>query len=147
MKDHAFQTLPGTIHRAAVSRSVRLVIPLVVSALAWGWIPFQRAQTPNDLAGDWMVDLRPTTQAPAYIKPMRLSVGADNSLAGEFYESSIASGRADASKGRTCFAFTTRDGSGPYQTAGCLVGDRIEGQTWSEGRGFLLTWTATRPPR
>ena len=147
MRAHARPRLLATVHRAAASRLARLAIPVIVSAFAWAWVPFGNAPSPNDLAGEWAVDLRPTMQAPAYIKPMRLSVGADNAVAGEFYDSPITSGRADASKGRTCFAFTTMDGSGPYQTAGCLVGDQIEGQTWSEGRTFLLTWTATRPVR
>ena len=78
------------------------------------------------------------------LRPMRLAVTADNTVSGTFYESPILAGRADARKGRACFAVTTRDGSGAYQTSGCLVGDRIEGQTWAEGRAFLLTWTATR---
>jgi hypothetical protein len=98
----------------------------------------------KELVGDWTVDLRPMRDSPAYLKPMKLQVAADNAVTGTFYESAIESGRADASKGRACFAITTSDGSGPYQTAGCLVGDKIEGQTWSPGRGFLLTWTASR---
>ena len=141
-------TLTAARTRAARLRAlVRVALPLTAGVLALAWVPFPRAHTPSDLAGDWAVDLRPTTQAAAYVKPMRLSVAADNSLSGTFYDSPIASGRAGGGKGRTCFAITTSDGSGPYQTAGCLVDDRIEGQTWSEGRGFLLTWTATRPSR
>jgi len=49
-----------------------------------------------------------------------------------------------ATNGRPCFAFRTSDNSGPYQTSGCLVGERIKGQTWSEGRNFVLAWTAVR---
>ena len=98
----------------------------------------------TDLAGEWTVDLRPTTQAPAYLKQMTLAVGADGALTGTFYEHPIELGRAGATNGRPCFAFRTQDASGPYQTSGCLVGDHIEGQTWSEGRRFVLTWQATR---
>ncbi len=132
---------PGRASRAA------LIGALAVSAvLAGAWTRAGRAPGTADLAGDWTVDLRPTPDAPAYLRPMRLAVAADHTVSGAFYESPIVAGRADAGKGRACFAVTTRDGSGAYQTSGCLVGDRIEGQTWAEGRGFLLTWTATRAP-
>lgn len=36
------------------------------------------------------------------------------------------------------------DGVGPYQTSGCLIGDRILGQTWAEHRKFVLNWIAER---
>ncbi len=102
------------------------------------------AQQKTDLAGEWTVDLRPTPQAAAYFKPMTIAVAADGALTGAFYEHPIELGRAGATNGRPCFAFRTQDASGPYQTSGCLVGDHIEGQTWSEGRRFVLTWQATR---
>ncbi len=104
------------------------------------------AQDAVSLAGGWTVDLRPTPQAPAYYKPMALVVAADGTLTGSFYERDIDSGRAGATDGRPCFAFRTQDASGPYQTAGCLVDGRIAGQTWSEGRKFILAWTAVRNP-
>jgi hypothetical protein len=75
---------------------------------------------------------------------MVLEVAADGSVRGSFYDSAIESGRASASNGRLCFAFQTTDGVGPYQTSGCLAGDRIVGQTWAEHRRFVLNWTAVR---
>lgn len=102
------------------------------------------AQPNSFLSGDWVVDLRPTPDAPAYLKPMEIAVGADGSITGTFYDHEIDAGRASAVSSRSCFALRTADASGPYHTSGCLVGDRIEGQTWSEGRQFLLTWTAVR---
>lgn len=117
----------------------------VTAAPAGAQVTAGKAPSVNDLAGEWSVDLRPTPEAPAYLKTMRLIVSAGQVVSGSFYDSEITKGRADAKKGRACFAFTTSDGSAPYQTSGCLAGDRIEGQTWSEGRGFLLTWTAVRP--
>ena len=98
----------------------------------------------SQLNGDWTLDLRPTNDAPAYIKTMKLDVTSQGIVHGDFYDHAIEDGRAFDAKGRTCFAFHTSDDSGPYQTSGCRVGDRIEGQSWSEGRHFLLTWTATR---
>ena len=99
------------------------------------------------LEGAWTVDLRPKPDAPAYLKPMLLRVSPEGVLSGEFYEHPIEDGRAGATNGRPCFAFRTSDLSGPYQTSGCLVGARIEGQTWSQGRRFVLTWTAQRGAR
>ena len=96
------------------------------------------------LAGRWSVDLRPSLDAPAYDKPMVLEIATDGSVRGSFYDSAIEAGRASASNGRTCFAFRTTDGVGPYQTSGCLVGERIVGQTWAEHRRFMLNWTAVR---
>ncbi|KTT69771.1 hypothetical protein [Sphingomonas endophytica] len=118
----------------------RLLLAVALGAIA---LP-AFAQQKTDLSGEWTVDLRPTPQAPAYLKPMTLAVAADGALTGAFYEHPIDLGRAGATNGRPCFAFRTQDASGPYQTSGCLVGDHIEGQTWSEGRRFVLTWQATR---
>ncbi|HZF43668.1 MAG TPA: hypothetical protein VEZ48_09695 [Sphingomonadaceae bacterium] len=119
---------------------------LVAAALALSGAasdqPGKRSAHP--LAGEWTVDLRPAPSAPAYLKPMVLNVAADGSLSGTFYDNAIQAGRADAAN-RICFAFRTADPSGLYQTSGCLEGGEIEGQTWSEGRGFLLSWSAKRP--
>ncbi|KTT69458.1 hypothetical protein [Sphingomonas endophytica] len=118
----------------------RTLLVAVLGAIALPALAQQR----NELAGEWTVDLRPTPQAPAYHKPMTIAVAADGTLTGAFYEHPIDLGRAGATNGRPCFSFRTQDASGPYQTSSCLVGDHIEGQTWSEGRRFVLTWQATR---
>ena len=107
-------------------------------------MPSADVPTKAVLVGSWTVDLRPTPTSPAYLKPMVLAVSGDGAMTGEFYEHAIEDGRAGATNRRPCFAFRTSDVSGPYQTSGCLVGDRIEGQTWSEGRNFVLTWTAVQ---
>jgi hypothetical protein len=96
------------------------------------------------LTGRWIVDLRPSPETPKYDKPMTLAIATDGAVSGTFYESDIESGRASASNGRVCFAFRTTDGVGPYLTSGCLIGDRILGQTWAEHRKFVLNWSAVR---
>lgn len=97
------------------------------------------------LNGDWTVDLRPSATAPAHPMPMHLEVNPDGTIKGTFYNGPIDLGRASDNKGRQCFAFTTGDHSGFYHTSGCLTSaGTIEGQTWSEGRNFLLPWEATR---
>ena len=104
------------------------------------------AATLSDLEGAWVVDLRPQFTDPAYTKPMNLKIAADRAVSGDFYNSEILDGRASANQGRLCVAFKTTDGAGLYQSSGCLIGDKIVGETWAEGRKFLLNWTATRAP-
>lgn len=102
------------------------------------------AATLADLEGAWVVDLRPQLTDAPYTKPMNLKIAADRVVSGDFYNSEILDGRASANQGRLCVAFKTTDGAGLYQSSGCLVGNKVVGQTWAEGRKFLLNWTATR---
>lgn len=96
------------------------------------------------LSGSWVVDLSADAATP-YVKPMHLALNADGTVTGDFYESEILAGRWKLDRGRTCVSFRTTDGAGPYHTAACLVGTRVEGQTWAEHRNFLFNWNATRP--
>lgn len=115
---------------------------LAASALLCVGLP-AAAQT-EGLVGHWTVDLRLRLTDAAYSKPMVLAIAPDGAVTGEFYDHAIEAGSARTLKGRSCCAFHTRDLTGPYQTSGCLIGDHIEGLSWSEGRKFVLPWTATR---
>lgn len=99
---------------------------------------------PAQIDGTWSVDLSADPAQP-YFKPMNLSLAADGTVTGDFYESTIQVGRWKAQNGRLCVSFRTTDGVGPYHTAACLNGDRIDGQTWAEQRNFVFVWTASRP--
>ncbi|WGM41245.1 glycoside hydrolase family 43 C-terminal domain-containing protein [Caulobacter sp. NIBR1757] len=98
------------------------------------------------LAGDWTVDLSVKPDEP-YTKPMTLTLNADGTVSGSFYESEIQAGRWKTSRGRTCASFRTTDGAGPYHTSVCLIGNEAVGQTWAEHRNFLFNWNAIRTPR
>ena len=98
----------------------------------------------QSFSGEWSVDLRPSFADPAYDQPMTLIVSREGEVTGTFYGSDIAEGRAGTGQERVCAAWRTFDNSGPYQHSGCLEGDIIVGQSWSEGRDFVLPWTATR---
>lgn len=102
-----------------------------------------QAQTAPSLNGDWVVDLSTEPGTP-YTQPMTLTLNADGTVSGSFYQSDIEAGRWKADRGRTCVSFRTTDGVGPYHTAACLVGDHVEGQTWAEHRNFLFNWNAAR---
>lgn len=95
------------------------------------------------LDGAWTVDLS-TDPAESYTKPMNLRLAADGTLSGDFYDSTIEAGRWKAQNGRVCVSLRTTDGVGLYHTAACLVGERIEGQTWAEQRNFVFVWNATK---
>ena len=120
-------------------------LPLVLLLQAQ---PAPTAQTaapaPAALSGAWSVDLSVDPGQP-YRKPMNLVLAADGTVTGDFYDSEILAGRWKAQHGRLCVAFRTTDGAGPYHTAACLNGDKVEGQTWAEHRDFVFIWTADRP--
>lgn len=101
------------------------------------------AEPAATLDGQWNVDLSASPAQP-YTKPMRLALQSDGTVKGSFYESEILAGRWKTDRGRTCVSFRTTDGAGTYHTAACLVGDRVEGQTWAEHRNFLFNWNAAR---
>jgi hypothetical protein len=105
--------------------------------------PALAAGAAQPLAGEWVVDLS-SKPGEVYTKPMVLTLEADGSVKGSFYQSEIEAGRWKADRGRTCVSFRTTDGVGPYHTAACMVGDHVEGQTWAEQRTFLFNWNATR---
>ena len=116
----------------------RSLLPLLAAAL------FQLSgPTPDAMSGAWAVDLSADPAQP-YLKAMHLTLAADGTVSGDFYDSTIEAGRWKAQNGRVCVAFRTTDGVGPYHSAACLDGDRIEGQTWAEHRAFVFVWNAAR---
>ena len=122
----------------------RLILLAVVAAAIPATVSAQSAGgAAPSLAGEWTVDLSAKPDE-LYTKPMRLVLNPDGTVSGSFYESEIGSGRWKTDRGRTCASFRTSDGVGPYHSSACLVGDRVEGQTWAEQRNFLFNWNATR---
>lgn len=127
----------------------RSALPLVFLLAACATAPTVAATDAPDgraaLEGAWTVDLS-SEPGQVYTKPMHLKLNADGTATGDFYESEILAGRWKTDRDRTCVSFRTTDGVGPYHTAACLRGDRVEGQTWAEGRNFVFNWNATRAP-
>ena len=95
-----------------------------------------------DLEGAWTVDL--SSEDTPYTKAMQLNLQDDGQVMGSFYDSVIESGRWKTDRGRTCAAFRTSDGAGPYHSAVCFADGMAVGQTWAEHRNFLFNWNATR---
>ena len=119
---------------------MRRVLALALLSTA----PVLACATPLD--GTWRVDLT-TDPAKPYTQPMQLTLNADGTVTGSFYNSTIEAGRWKDSRGRLCASFRTTDGVGPYHTAVCLTGDTATGQTWAEHRNFLFNWNAVRAPK
>lgn len=100
-------------------------------------------QAPSALDGKWTVDLSSEPGKP-YTQPMELTLNADGTVKGSFYNSRIEAGRWKQARGRLCASFRTTDGKGPYHSSVCLVGNEAVGQTWAEHRNFLFNWNAVR---
>ena len=102
----------------------------------------------SKLVGTWRVDLRPKPGDPPYYQELVVKSVDGTKLVGTFYNSELQDGRLNLDWGTVHFAFTTNDARerGIYNTAGRLVGDRLEGTTHSIGREFLAVWTAVRQP-
>jgi len=138
------------LRSARMTRAALPVFALVLALSACATAPGAAPADPRatlagapTLQGKWTVDLSSEPGQP-YTKPMNLTLNADGTATGDFYESEILAGRWKTDRGRTCVSFRTTDGVGPYHTAACLRGERVEGQTWAEGRGFLFNWVAVR---
>jgi hypothetical protein len=75
---------------------------------------------------------------------MILSVAPDNKVTGSFYESDFLEGEYSLRGSTLAFGSVTTDGTAEYSHSGRLVNGRIEGQTLSHGRDFLMIWVADR---
>ena len=122
-------------------RPLAAAVLVILALAAWRAAP---DPDPSDLVGTWEVDLRPTPDAEPYTQEFVVTAVDGDSLVGTFYGAPIERGRLNTGWGRVEFAFVTSDGSGPYNHAGRLVDGRLEGSTYSTGRGFLLPWRASR---
>ena len=115
--------------------------------------PLASAQTEEaampvaSIEGSWDVALYFNADAPPSSTQMVINATNDGVLTGSFYGSPFADVSRITARGDViAFSAVTSDASGSYYHSGRLDGDIIEGQTLSEGRGFLMTWTANREP-
>jgi hypothetical protein len=76
---------------------------------------------------------------------MRIGFAPDGSLEGTFYNTAFMNGQVNDAWGDVVIGFSTADSSSSYAHSGRLVSpDRIEGQTFSPERSFVMPWRATR---
>jgi hypothetical protein len=103
-----------------------------------------RALRPADLNGTWDVALFFSSSEPPSATEMVLNAAEDGALSGSFYGSPFEEAEYSLIGDTLAFGSVTSDGAAPYSHSGRLVGGKIEGQTLSHGRDFLMTWVATR---
>jgi hypothetical protein len=116
------------------------VILLAIAAPLHAQTPAADTTLAARLIGTWVIDLRPTPDAPAYEKEFVITSVTGTAFTGTFYDTPIENGRINAAWGDVRLAFVTRDGSGPYHHAATLRAERIEGQSHSLGREFVMVW-------
>ncbi len=102
------------------------------------------AIAPTDLNGAWDVAMFWSPTEPPSSTVMVLNVAEDGKLTGSFYQSDFLEAEYSLRVETLAFGSVTTDGEAPYSHSGRLVNGRIEGQTLSQGRDFLMIWVATR---
>jgi len=100
--------------------------------------------TAEVLDGTWDVALYFSADSPPSATEMQFKTEGSKIVSGSFYQSEFQKADLSIRNGVLAFAFVTTDGLAPYNTSGRYIDGRIEGQTHSLGRDFLMIWTATR---
>lgn len=104
----------------------------------------------SSLPGDYTVCLHYSAELPPSKTTMTIASAdpAEGSAAvtGNFYGSPFITAKIAKRPDRTVFFATTEDASGRYIHSGELRDDQIKGQTFSEGRDFLMPWVARKGP-
>ena len=119
-----------------------LLLALILGAAAAP--PADRPTGPERLVGTWMVDLRPTPDAPAYLQPLVIASADSSGVTGTFYGSPLTDAQLNTAWDGVHLAFETRDGSSRYVTTARLLDGVLSGATYSPDRGLLQPWRARR---
>jgi hypothetical protein len=98
----------------------------------------------SDLDGTWDVTMYWSPTEPPNSTVMVLSAAPDNKVTGSFYGSDFLEGEYSLRGDTLAFGCVITDGEALYSHSGRFVEGRIEGQTLSHGRDFLMIWVATR---
>ena len=98
----------------------------------------------TNLDGTWDVTMFWSPTEPPSSTVMELNVASDGKLTGSFYGSDFLEAEYSLRGDTLAFGSVTTDGEAPYSHSGRLVNGRIEGQTLSQGRDFLMIWVADR---
>lgn len=103
------------------------------------------APTPSALIGTWDVSLYSDPNAEPSKTEFVVTEVTAGTFKGTFYGSEIQNGRYTIKGNEIVFAGRTADLSGAYWHSGRMRANAIiQGQTLSDGRNFLMAWTARR---
>ncbi|MFO0318369.1 MAG: hypothetical protein ACK51R_14945, partial [Hyphomonadaceae bacterium] len=103
------------------------------------------APMPSALVGTWDVSLYSDPNAEPSKTEFVVTEVTAGTFKGTFYGSEIQNGRYTIKGNEIVFAGRTADLSGAYWHSGRMRANSvIQGQTLSDGRNFLMAWTARR---
>jgi len=103
------------------------------------------APMPSALIGTWDVSLFSDPNAEPSKTEFVVTGVTAGTFKGTFYGSEILNGRYTIKGNEIAFAGRTADLSGTYWPSGRMRANSvIQGQTLSDGRNFLMAWTARR---
>lgn len=98
----------------------------------------------DKVKGTWLLDLRPDPKSEPYLKNFILTPTKGKEFEGEFYGTKFTGGYFNTDWENLYFAFTTGDKENIYYHSGYIIGDKIFGISFSEGRKFTSHWTGTK---
>jgi hypothetical protein len=93
-----------------------------------------------EASGTWSIDLRPSPQAPPYLKDFIIKDYQDGTFSGEFYGTPFTGGKAHTAWGVIHFALATRDANSTYFHSGKIENGKIQGISYSPERDFVMPW-------
>lgn len=98
----------------------------------------------QNVAGTWVIDLRPTPNNEAYLKDFIITPQKGKFFGGEFYGSAFANGQFNTDWDNLYFAFTTSNRENTYFHSGYINGNTISGNSYSAERKFISHWTGKK---
>ena len=98
----------------------------------------------KNLVGEWILDLRPSPDADAYLQSLIINNQDEKIFTGLFYGSPIQDAYLNGNWDKLYFAFKTTDDSSEYYQSGYVVRDSIFGITYCPKRSFVMPWSGKR---
>lgn len=100
----------------------------------------------SQIYGDWDVSLVFDLNQPPSSTTISIDGDDNTAITGSFYDTPFSSAQITAVEGQYILAAATADNSGEYihmARYDCQT-HAYEGQAWSRGRNFVMSWTAQR---
>jgi hypothetical protein len=119
-----------------------LVLPGVI--LSAQEIPVDLEPSPEELIGEWQIDLRPTPDAEPYFQIFAVEEASKSNLVGTFYGSPLQDAYVNSEWPELYFAFTTSDGTHAYYHSAYLKEGKLYGTSYCPGRAFIAKWTGEK---
>jgi CubicO group peptidase (beta-lactamase class C family) len=104
----------------------------------------QSSNSMESAQGTWQIDLRPDPNSEPYVKDFIIEPTKGKEFKGEFYGTKFKGGFFNTDWTNIYFAFKTGDKDNTYYHSGYIVGDKIYGISYCEGRKFTSHWTGTK---